>query len=326
MDRIYFKNSEDCSNFFEESKNGSGLNIWKKLADTIGTTRKVLGNYRTRRLCLPDDKFLVLLNFIEKNKRIYFLDRIEKRNENWGQIKGGKLTYSKHKNLFDLGRKKPKKFKKDLVKYNFDIEMSLSEELCEFIGVVIGDGFTNKYENHYQTQITGDSKLDKDYYENTLKPICEKLFNNSPKIIFKDNTIRLNLYSKRLFEILTKRFLIPKGKKCYTVKIPLELINSEEKFLNSTLRGMFNTDGGIGFDKRKTYKKPYIRVNYTSASKELINQVHEILLKYLVKHSVHQRGNTWMIQINGVKNVKLFLSKIGFSNNRHLNKLKDLNL
>ncbi len=326
MDRIYFKNSDDCFKFFKESRIGANINSWKDLANKLNTTRCVLDNYRHRKLCLPENRFLSLLDLIKENRRNYFLKIIERRNNNWGQIKGGKITYLKHKNLFEIGRKIAIKFRRERVKYNFDINMLLSQELCEFIGVIIGDGFTNKYGGHYQTQITGDSRFDEDYYENTLKPLCERLFNSSPKFSYKDNTIRLNIYSKRLFEMLVKRFKIPAGVKSYSVIIPYEIINSNNKFLNSTLRGMFNTDGGVGFDKRKSYKKPYIRVNYSSASKKLIYQVHKILNKYLIRHSIHKRGNTWMIQVNGVENVKLFLSEIGFSNKRHLDKLKDLNL
>jgi intein/homing endonuclease len=87
---------------------------------------------------------------------------------------------------------------------------------------------------------------------------------------------------------------------------------------------MFDTDGGIGIDKRTIYKKPYVRINYTSASKELIKQLTLILSNYNIPHSIHKKGNAEMIQINGEKNVKKYLLEIGFSNKRHLDKLKDI--
>src|SRR3989344_5290622 len=122
MDRIYFKNSQDCFKFFDDSRSGSKLNSWKALANQLKTTRCVLDNYRLRKLCLPEDRF---------------------------------------------------------------------------------------------------------YYYNKLSPICKSLFNINPKISFRDNAIRLDIHSKRLFEMLTERFFIPKGVKCYSVKIPIEIINSE---------------------------------------------------------------------------------------------------
>ena len=94
--------------------------------------------------------------------------------------------------------------------------------------------------------------------------------------------------------------------------------------IGAVLRGMFDTDGGIGLDKRKTYKKPYIRINYTSVSEVLIKQISDILFKINLLHSIHKRGNAFMIQINGEKNVKKFISEIGFSNSRHLKKVRYL--
>lgn len=325
MDRIFFENQNDCFNFFEEYRKKLGMESWKSLATVIGTNRSMLDKYRRGRLCIPEDRFFTLLNQLGNERRRYFLSKVNRRNENWGRILGGKKAYLLNRKSFDLGRKIAKKIREETVKYNFDVNMPLSEELCEFIGVIIGDGFTNEYNRHYQTQITGDRKLDYDYYNERLIEICKILFSISPKVKERDNVIRIDIFSKNLFEMLTKRFMIPKGKKCYTVTIPSEIIITHENLLNSTIRGMFNTDGGVGFDKRKTYKKPYVRINYTSTSEKLINQIHIILDSYNIKHSIHKKDKlAYMIQINGERNVKKFLLKIGFSNNRHLNKLKYL--
>ncbi len=212
--------------------------------------------------------------------------------------------------------------------------MPLSEDLCEFVGVIIGDGCTNKYNRLYQTQIAGDKILDKEYYLNNLSILCKNVFNITPRITVRPKGMYLNIYSKRVFELLTERFKIPRGVKCYTVKIPEEILKAQKEMLNSTLRGMFNTDGGVGFDRRKSYKKPYVRVNYVSTSKNLVGQTSSILKDYEIPHSVHLHKSgykrdsvdtiAYQIQINGEKNVKLFLKKIGFSNKRHLNKVSHL--
>jgi len=329
MYRILFLNKKDCSDFFSEVRNKLNIQNWKKVGEFIGTNKSMIDNYKQRKICLPENRFEKMLNLLDENRKKYFLELIEKRDNNWGQVIGGKNAYSINKKEFDKGRKKAARIRKKQVKYNFDINMPLSNELCEFIGVFIGDGFTNKYGNLYHVEITGDRNLDLDYYNNQLKLICQKLFNINPHIYERKGYVRFILYSKRLFEMLTKRFSIPTGVKCYKIVIPEEILKAEKKFLNSTLKGMFNTDGGIGFDRRKSYKKPYIRVNYTSASEKLIKQLHEILLKYSIKHSIHKKKNmnnekvVYMIQINGTENVKKFILKIGFSNNRHLNKIKN---
>ena len=321
--RIYFKSEQTRDTFFKDIKENSNTS-WSEIAKTIKTNRSMLDNYRKGNLYIPEEKFHELLNIINITRREYFLSEIIKRDNNWGQVIGGKKAYQKNKKDFDKGREKANQSRG--VKYDFDINMPLSEEICEFIGAIIGDGFTNKYRNLYQTQITGDKNLDKEYYEKVLKNICEKSFKINPKISIRTRGIYLNVYSKRLFEMLTKRFNIPAGVKCYSVKIPTEIINAEGKFIRSTLRGMFDTDGGVGLDKRKIYRKPYIRINYTSASHSLISQISGLLKEYSIPHSIHRKNNNRaeQIQINGEKNVKLFLSEVGFSNSRHMNKLKYL--
>lgn len=319
MHRIVFKNKKVCSEFFEEIKGKSEIKNWRRLGQIIGTSRSMIDNYRTGKLSLPENRFYELLNRLDDNRKEYFLILIKKIDSNWGQIIGGKKAYLINRKIFDRGREIALKNKQ--VKYDFDINIPLSKDLCEFIGAFIGDGFTNKYVHLYQTQITGDSNLDSDYYYNVLKPICEKLFKIPPKISQKEGWIRLTIYSKRLFELLTKRFNFPAGKKSYSVCIPEEILNEDEHLLYSTIRGMFDTDGGVGFDRRESYKKPYIRINYTSSSEKLIRQLDNILTNLGVNHSLHKKGNAFMIQINGEKNIKNFISKIGFSNKRHLSKI-----
>ncbi|MEX0920006.1 MAG: LAGLIDADG family homing endonuclease [Candidatus Pacearchaeota archaeon] len=321
MNRIYFLDKKDRIKFFETIKK-SNVSL-RKIAESINTNRSMLDFYRKGKLHIPEDRFKLLIELIPERERRFFLKKIGKKRSNWGQVIGGKRAYKVNKKKFDEGRKKARK---GALKYVFDTNMKLGEDLCEFIGAIIGDGFTNKYANFYQTQITGDNLFDSDYYHNKLKPICENLFNISPKITNNGNWIRLNIYSKRLFEMLTGRFDIPAGKKSYIVTIPDEILESGERFTVATLRGMFDTDGGIGFDKRKGYKKPYVRVNYTSVSPTLIDQVHNLLDRYKIPHSVHEKNDSLakQIQINGENNVKLFLRKIGFSNTRHLNKIKHL--
>jgi len=324
MVRISFSNKSICLEFFNEVRKALGIKTWRELASFLGTSKSMIDGYRNKKLCLPEERFNILLNKLSINKQNYFSEFIEKKDNNWGRILGGKVAYKINKEKFNQGRKKGALNRKDAVKYDFNINLPLSQELCEFIGVIIGDGFTNKYGSRYQTQITGDKNLDRDYYFKNLKSLCESLFKIIPKIDIREDSIRLNIYSKRLFEMLTQRFKIPAGIKCYSVEIPSEILMAGSPFLNSTLKGMFNTDGGVGLDRRKTYKKPYIRINYTSASPKLIEQLHIFLLNFNIPHSINKRNNTQLVQINGEENVKRFIKYIGFSNPRSLNKISYL--
>ncbi len=328
MKRIQFQSQMLLNQFFSEIKLNNSTKSWKTIASNINTTRSMIHNYRKGKLLLPEDRFFQLLSLLTKEKQEHFSKKILKKEANWGQKIGGLKAYNINKEAFQEGRKSGSKFRKNFgVKYDFNINMPLSEELCEFLGVIIGDGCTNKYGHMYQTQIAGDNILDKEYHNN-LSQISRNLFGINPRMVSRPKGLYLNIYSKRVFELLTERFKIPKGVKCYTVKIPTEIFEAPEEMLNFVLRGMFNADGGVGVDRRKAYKKPYIRVNYTSISEGLIDQVHSILERYNISHSVHSQinpnGKIQQIQINGERNVKIFLKKIGFSNPRHLKKVSHL--
>ncbi|HLC72869.1 MAG TPA: LAGLIDADG family homing endonuclease [Candidatus Nanoarchaeia archaeon] len=315
-----FKNAVARSSFFNDIKLTTSLS-WKNLARIIQTNRSMLDNYRNGKLCISENRFLILLNLLTFEQQQLFLQEILYKSKNWGQRLGGLITSKKYPNNINRIRHLASTSKKNYVKYEFNITMSLSEKLCEFVGAVIGDGFTNQYGGAYEMQITGDRILDKDYYFTRLKPICENLFHITPKITENKNGLRLTIYSKRLFQMLTQRFKIPAGVKAYTVAIPSEILLAGNNYLYATLRGMFDTDGGVGFDKREIYSKPYIRINYTSSSKQLIKQVSNILDQNNVPHSVHSKTSAQMIQINGRNNTSQFMSKIGFSNKRHLDKI-----
>lgn len=206
---------------------------------------------------------------------------------------------------------------------SFPSNIPLCPEICCFIGAVLGDGFLGTY-NH-QVQITGDADLDKEYYTNVLSPICESYFNYSPSITSSKSVIRLRIYSKDL-----KYFLhnlgIKIGVKCYTVTIPQKILKSSVQCKSACLQGLFDTDGGVYFDKRKIYKKPYVRVEFTSISKQLVQQMSSVLFELGVHHSiaVRKKSKAYRIQICGEKNTITFLHKIGFSNPRHLEKVRYL--
>jgi hypothetical protein len=54
----------------------------------------------------------------------------------------------------------------------------LSNELCEFYGILIGDGCISRFYSgnkiHHAIRIDGNSLTDYQYYENHLKPLIKK--------------------------------------------------------------------------------------------------------------------------------------------------------
>jgi len=276
---------------------------------------------------MPLDKFQKLCALLSPEEHQKFLAAIGKKSANWGQVIGGKKTLLRHPEILKKGRKKALRINSK-PKYDFDINLKLSPKMAEFVGAFIGDGFTAKYQSGgkfiYMTQFTGDSRFDTGYYKNVICPTAQRNFNyKKDNMKSKKNVLRVNFYSKRLFEFLTVRLNLPSGKKSSTVLIPNEIFGSN-KLAVKCIRGIFDTDGCVFFDKRPAYKAPYARISLKMFNPPLIDQIFSKLCE--LKLSAEKLGTGKEIQIIGPKNVKLFLTKIGFSNDRHFQKLKNAGL
>lgn len=322
--RVFFKNEELRNQFFTKLKTRFGN--WSSFGKNFNIYKSRLECFRNGDISIPYYQFLDFLNYLDKKDRELFLQNIIFKDKNWGMIKGGISTYKKHKHIFEKGRATAIKKFKHHSKYQFRFDMPLTPELCELIGAFIGDGFTNKYGNMYMTQFAGHSILDNEYFVKTLIPIVKMLSPNSNPILSKkDNTLRLTIYSKEFYNLLIERFKFTAGKKAYTVTIPEEIINLKNpNMVNLCVRGIYDTDGCIFYDKRKIYKNMYIRINLSSVSSVLVKQICNILKELNLNPRITTNYNKHVIQINGVENCKKFIGKIGFSNKRHLDKIKVL--
>lgn len=213
-----------------------------------------------------------------------------------------------------------------------NLSMELNEKLCEFVGAIIGDGCIDGFTkpsglSNYHISITGDSNLDKDYLTEYFPNLVKKMFNVKANPSFRKTQtgLILNIYSKMIFYLVTGRLGMPIGKKTLTIRIPEVIMNSEKQFLYSTIRGIADTDGCVYLDKRKAYKKPYARIHIVTCSKPLFEQLKEILgeeFSLYVRESMAKVNMRYDIVIYGNKQLEKWMKLIGFSNERHLKKVR----
>ena len=90
--------------------------------------------------------------------------------------------------------------------------------------------------------------------------------------------------------------------------------------------GIFDTDEGIYLDKRKAYRFVYPRIIFSIVSKDLYHQISLYLSKYFKIYTVIRKpkGNreqVYIIEIYSKKQLIKWMSLIGFSNKRHLNRI-----
>ena len=314
----FFLNGSKCAN-----------KSWNKIIFETKIPRGSLDCYKNGSVTIPKRVFDSLSTYLSIEKVNYFSNKAHLINSEEWLSRGGKKAYILNREKFTEGRIKGLKSIERLgtrIK-TFDFRnFKLYPEICEFIGAFIGDGFFNCYKNKiYQIEFSGDRRYDYNYYLKTIIPLIKKEIPGlNPHIIFpkNKNTLKIRFFSKELFCFLKQEFNFKPGVKTYTVVIPDRIISAGEEYIRKTIRGIFDTDGCIFLDKRKIYKKPYSRIVLQTVSKPLYDQLKEILSrKFSIRHGKNANRNIYYIEVYGFDNLKKWMSEIGFSNERHLNRL-----
>ena len=223
---------------------------------------------------------------------------IKKLDDNWGRALGGKNSAKKEKLI--LNRK--------------------SEELAEFIGIILGDGNIWEKRGYYYICIAGDSKKDRDYLINYVNPLFKKLFNKKMNIKKneKNNTMYLCVGDKSIVFTLKKFGLVSGNKKINNVKIP-DWIFESKSYLKACIRGLIDTDGSVCPITGRNY--PYI---WFSSNIENIRKTFSLAmekLKFKTSKWNIRENRTPDIYIGNKKDIKKYIETISFKNQRHLSKL-----
>jgi len=191
------------------------------------------------------------------------------------------------------------------------------------VGAVIDDGNLWTDGSRYRIELTGDPRLDWEYYHYLLDKVFH-LFGKRPyPLRIRRKGLRFRLQSKHAFQALTK-LGIPVGEgKAHKVEIPKQILEKEWSYAKWTIRGIMDTDGTLFFSK-KTYKLPiYPTLEIRTYSRNLASQITEILRQNGFR--ARPRGNEergFHVALYGVKMLEKWIKEIGFSNSRHTNRLR----
>ena len=199
----------------------------------------------------------------------------------------------------------------------------------EFYGALLGDGWMSAYKcgklkkRRWVIGLSGHINLDKDYVIR-IKNIIQKLFNRKGYVKYKPecNGIELNVGHKELINLLNKKLKFPIG-----VKKNLKIYN---KFLNDwnltkyIIRGIFDTDGCFYLDKTPV-GRPYPCISIQMKEPILLNQIYKVLKNkgFKIVYKKNKNGID-RITLKGRKQLDKWMSEIGSSNSKHLNKIKAL--
>jgi len=213
--------------------------------------------------------------------------------------------------------------------------MDLSPGLAEICGIHAGDGHLRKRGNKTELEI-GGSIEEKDYYNNHIVSLFEKVFqiNVNPRLYSK-GTYGVIIMNRDVANVLNSMGF-PYGKKSQIVTVPISILDSKNKiFFSKFLRGLFDTDGHLGF--RKFYGKGYSKfkrnfhnyptIRLTTVSKELAKDVITMLNFLEIRNFLYsyqpknpRDSYVYCVIINGVEELEKWMKIIGSKNSVKLSR------
>ncbi len=210
------------------------------------------------------------------------------------------------------------------------INMSaLTEELAEICGIHAGDGYLRYTGKRKELDISGGIE-EKEYYDNYVIPLINKLFKLSIKgVCFPlRKTYGFRCYNRTVVFTLAS-FGFPSGKKTTIVSIPKQISECKKiKIPCAFLRGYFDTDGCLNFDKKiknsSQFQRKYHyypRLKFSTCSQELARGFQKLVKRFgfnckLYTHKPKKETESlkYILQITGNKAIEHWMLLIGSKN------------
>lgn len=210
------------------------------------------------------------------------------------------------------------------MKFNF------SERLSEICGIHSGDGYLRNDGKRVELDISGNVE-EKDFYDKHIIPLFNKTFKIKLKGKFfpSRNTYGFVIRKRDIIEFFHD-IGFPYGEKTTIVKIPRFVLKSNNvNYLKRFLRGFFDTDGCLTFDKKHKKYHYYPRIILVTCSYELFENVCEILGKIgilfhtqIYKSKKDNENTSYRIWVRGKNRVEKWISVIGCNNPSKLSRYK----
>ncbi|MDR3582721.1 MAG: LAGLIDADG family homing endonuclease [Candidatus Pacebacteria bacterium] len=223
------------------------------------------------------------------------------------RIKGGKISQQRR-------REDPEKYRKSgcFTRKEF-VTPPYSTELAEVIGIILGDGAISGY----QIRISLDRHRDRKYAD-FIVDLMGKVLGEYPSYREReaDNTIALRISGVGLVEILEKLGMQRGDKIAHQVSFP-QWIRENLVYSTACVRGLFDTDGGLYFHKKK--KRTYLGWCFASFSDPLLLDVMSTLQK--LDFNVKKSG-AHKLYMYSLESISRYFEVVGSHNPKNAVKLE----
>lgn len=220
----------------------------------------------------------------------------------WGtRSKGGKNSWNKRKNQPELWIKYTKPC-------SYPAE---SEDLAEFIGIVLGDGGLTRFQ--CVIYLNSDTDQEFAYY---VQDLCSRLFGIIPSITKHrvHKVWRVSVSSVNLVEYLTRKGLSLGNKVLLQASVP-EWILLNPEYIKACVRGLIDTDGSFIIHRYKVNAKEYSypKISFTNRSLPLLDFVYTGLRQH---GFTPKRSYKYQVWLHNQREVMRYLQEIGVRNYR----------
>lgn len=302
MSRVYLP-KEDQYKLCLSAREKLGCN-WVGLARHLGVLPHTFDNwYRGDRL-LPENIFTRLVNIAD-----FPIQNPKLLPDNWGRVKGGKVSVARHGRSFWTLKGSRKGGTNSAKRFPTP---AYSEDLAEFIGIMLGDGGVSRG----QISITLGYTTDWAYGQYIIK-LINKVFRITPSIcreLYKD-AFKIRISGVNFTKNMQKLGLVVGNKIVQQFDIPI-WIQEKETYIKACIRGMIDTDGCVHKKVRRErngFEYRSIGVYFKSASPPLMQSLR-LLFNYLgFKVSISGRS----FYLCGKEQILRYVDEINFSNPKH---------
>jgi intein/homing endonuclease len=213
----------------------------------------------------------------------------------------------------------------------------LNKKLAEILGMHCGDGCISITPRYKEYALCGDITEEKEYYKKRVVP----LFNEIIALPLLKNKIKAKKYPKMgvygflLFKKEIVEYFIKLGLSAGSKTnqgIPKIVKDSNIKCKKAFLRGLFDTDGSIYFQKNYSikiskHKRPIIKIGTTSRKlkediKELCKELKYTIMEKKAYKGARDKNKVYELVIYKKKDIIRWIKEIEFRNPKHITKIE----
>lgn len=209
------------------------------------------------------------------------------------------------------------------------MNFNLSENLAEICGIHAGDGYLRNDGRRVELDISSNIE-EKEFYDKHVIPLFSKFFKIkiNGKYFPSRNTYGFVIRDKNII-VFFHNIGFPYGRKTTIVKVPSMVLNSNTFAYRRFLRGFFDTDGCLTFDKKHKKYHYYPRIILVTCSYNLFSEACRMLRKIgisfhtqIYKPKNKNENNSYRIWIRGKERVEKWMETIGSKNSSRLSRYK----